>query len=220
MHKNKYIPWEPWTYEFVGHESKIRLFWLAHWITWVSIEKPGFSQQCLKNGFEKYFLNNCGGIAPSLTTDMGRLKHRNTESYWWDKCNIRKIHVQCYKRCTTMAIYMVALCQSNSVQSKIRQTYTLYKRNWKKTWCEVMIWTRKEKLFFGTRDPEFQFQTAVLYLQKSMSRSIFLRSDGKLAKSSLGVWGAIHRLVLPMLLGPSQEFQNQRILLGVQVSAW
>ena len=56
MHKNKYIPWEPWTYEFVGHESKTRLFWLAHCITWVSIEKPGFSQQCLKNGFEKHFL--------------------------------------------------------------------------------------------------------------------------------------------------------------------
>ena len=184
-----------------------------HWKTWV------FTTMSQKWVWETFF-NNCGGIAPSLATDMRRLKHRNAESYWWDKCNIRKIHVQCYKRCTTMAIYMVALCQSDSVQSKIRQTYTLYKRNWKKTWCEVMIWTRKEKLFFGTRDPEFQFQTAVLYLQKSMSRSIFLRSDGKLAKSSLGVWGAIHRLVLPMLLGPSQEFQNQRILLGVQVSAW
>ena len=65
-------PREPWSYKFVGHELKPRLFPPAWWIPWVFPKNPGFFKEHFPEGPEKPLCWNCA--IPYQKTVTGALK--------------------------------------------------------------------------------------------------------------------------------------------------
>ena len=116
-----YIPLEPWTYKFVGSESKPRLFSLPHWITRVSSKKPGFSQQCL----EHVIFCNCDVIMMELHMSYHRHGEAQRLKSWNTFMLIDETHATYsndYKKCEKRCHFIGFISVNETQKSHIRQT--------------------------------------------------------------------------------------------------